>query len=76
MCDELPNLFIRIMLEVPTSTPKVALRVETGMLGMKQRIWVEKLRRSGSKSLSGKIYIEQLERGGHALQGRWGKSAM
>ena len=39
------------------------------MLGMKQRIWVEKLnlaqfiRRSGSKSLSGKIYIEQLEQG-------------
>ena len=69
MCDELQNLFIRIMLEFPVSTPKVALRVETGMLGMKQRIWVEKLnlaqfiRRSGSKSLSGKIYIEQLEQG-------------
>ena len=68
MCDELQNLFIRIMLEVPISTPKVALRVEAGMLGMKQRIWVEKLnlaqfRRSGSKSLSGKIYIEQLEQG-------------
>ena len=69
MCDELQNLFIRIMLEVPVSTPKVALRVETGMLGMKQRIWIEKLnlaqfiRRSGSKSLSGKIYLEQLEQG-------------
>ena len=69
VCDELQNLFIRIMLEVPVSTPKVALRVESGMLAMKQRIWLEKLnlaqfiRQSGSKSLAGKVYREQLEQG-------------
>ena len=67
LCDELQNMFIRIMLEVPVSTPKVALRVESGMLGMKQRIWLEKLslaqflRQSGTKSLAGRVYREQLE---------------
>ena len=69
LCDELQNMFIRIMLEVPVSTPKVALRVESGMLGMKQRIWIEKLklahflRQSGTKSLAGRVYTEQLEHG-------------
>ena len=69
ICDGLQNLFIRIMLQVPISTPKVALRVEAGMLGMKHRIWMEKLslglfiRMSGLKSLAGKIYKEQLQRG-------------
>ena len=33
LCEELQNLFIRIMLQVPVSTPKVALRVVAGMLG-------------------------------------------
>ena len=58
ICDGLQNLFIRIMLQVPISTPKVALRVEAGMLGMKHRIWMEKLslglfiRMSGLNSLA------------------------
>ena len=61
VCDELQSLFIRIMLEVP---PKVALREESGMLGMKKRIWLEKLnltqfiRQSGLKSLAGKVFRE------------------
>ena len=69
LCDELQNLFIRIMLEVPVGTPKVALRVEAGMLAMKQRIWTEKInlaqfiRQSGTSSLAGKVYKEQLEQG-------------
>ena len=69
VCDELQNMFIRIMLEVPVSTPKVALRVESGMLGMKQRIWLEKLnlaqfiRQSGTESLAGRVYREQLDQG-------------
>ena len=63
------NFRIRIMLEVPVSTPKVALRVESGMLGMKQRIWLEKLnlaqfiRQSGTESLAGRVYREQLDQG-------------
>jgi hypothetical protein len=30
--------YIRLMLEVPVSTPKVSLRAETGILSMKHRI--------------------------------------
>ena len=69
LCEELQNLFIRIMLQVPVSTPKVALRVEAGMLGIKQRIWMEKInlvifiRNSGKSSLAGRIYREQLDQG-------------
>jgi hypothetical protein len=43
--------------------------VEAGMLGMKQRIWLEKInlsqfiRQSGTSSLAGKVYNEQLEQG-------------
>ena len=35
MCDDLQNFFWRVMLTVPESCPKIALRSETGMLGMK-----------------------------------------
>ena len=35
--------YIRLMMEVPVSTPKVALRAETGLLSMKHRIWYEKV---------------------------------
>ena len=69
VCDELQNFFIRIMLQVLVSTPKVALRVETGMFRMKQRILQEKLniaqfiRQSGSQSLAGRVYREQLDQG-------------
>ena len=69
LCYALQNMFIRIKLEVPVSTPKVALRVESGMLGMKERIWLEKLnlahflRQSGNQSLAGRVYGEQLEQG-------------
>ena len=57
------------MLEVPVSTPKVALRVEAGMLGMKERIWIEKInlaqfiRQSGTSSLAGRVYSEQIDQG-------------
>ena len=39
LCDQLQNFFWRLILKVPESCPKVALRSETGMLGMKWRIW-------------------------------------
>ena len=35
--------YLRLMLEVPISTPKVALRAETGMLSMKHRVWEQKI---------------------------------
>ena len=43
LCDDLQNFFWRVMLCVPESCPKVALRCETGMIGMKWRIWQEKI---------------------------------
>ena len=42
-CDRLQDMFWRIMLEVPESCPKIALRAETRMIRMKQRIWQAKL---------------------------------
>ena len=35
-CDKLQELFWRIMLQVPESCPRIALRAE---IGMKHRIW-------------------------------------
>jgi hypothetical protein len=43
LCDSLQNYFWRVMLTVPESCPRIALRCETAMMGMKWRIWLEKL---------------------------------
>ena len=43
LCDNLQNFYWRIILKVPESCPKVALRCETKMLGMKWRLWQEKI---------------------------------
>ena len=43
MCDKLQELFWRIMLEVPESCPRIALRAETRMINMQHRIWQHKL---------------------------------
>ena len=43
LCDQLQNFFWRDILKVPDSCPKVALKSETGMLGMKWRLWQEKI---------------------------------
>ena len=37
-CDKVQDLFWRVMLEVPESCPRIALRAETRMIGMKQRV--------------------------------------
>ena len=57
--------YIRLMLEVPVSTPKVSLRAETGILSMKHRIWYEKVNlvtalRRMNDGLAKEIYEEQL----------------
>ena len=41
--EDLQFFFLRLALRVPSGTPKVALRSETGMLSMKLRIWKKKL---------------------------------
>ena len=43
LCDDLQNFFWRVMLTVPESCPKLALRCETKQLGMKWRIWEAKI---------------------------------
>ena len=43
LCNKVQNFFWRIMLSVPESCPKLALKCETGMIGMKWRIWEAKL---------------------------------
>ena len=43
LCDDIQNFFWRVMLRVPESCPKVALRCETKMMGMKWRLWQEKV---------------------------------
>ena len=43
MCDKMQDLFWRVMLEVPESCPRIALRAETRMSNMKHRIWQQKL---------------------------------
>ena len=69
MCDNLQNYFWRVMLTVPESCPKIALRCETGMLGMQWRIWTEKIRllvrikMQDESALSRQVYEESRSRG-------------
>ena len=57
------------MLTVPESCPKIALRCETGMLGMKWRIWLEKIlllvriKNQDMTSLSRQVYEESRVKG-------------
>ena len=43
LCDNIQHFFWRVVLRVPESCPKLALRCETGMIGMKWRVWLEKV---------------------------------
>ena len=57
--------YIRLMMEVPMSTPKVALRAETGLRSMKHRIWFEKVNlvlaiRKMQGGLAKEVYEEQV----------------
>ena len=69
LCDSLQNYFWRIMLKVPESCPKIALRCETAMMGMKWRIWLEKLmllsriKSQSTTSLSRQVYEESKVKG-------------
>ena len=64
--EELQNVFIRRVLQVPVSTPKVSLRSETGLLSMRLRIWAEKvkmviaLRGMDERFLARQVYNEQV----------------
>ena len=64
-CDKLQDLFWRVMFRVPESCPKIALRAETKMVGMKHRIWqmklflLKRMKKQGTQTLSGQILEEQ-----------------
>ena len=69
LCDSLQNFFWRVILKVPESCPKVALKSETKMLGMKWRIWEAKIfllmriRNHETNALCRQIYDEGKSRG-------------
>ena len=64
--EELQNLFLRVVLKTPLSTPKPALKWETGMAPVEHRIMVEKLKFLNSikhqkdSALSKQILQEQI----------------
>ena len=64
-CDKLQDMFWRIMLEVPESCPRLALKAETRMFGMKHRIWqyqlslMRKLKKQSLSTLSRLCLEEQ-----------------
>ena len=64
-CDKLQDLFWRVMFRVPESCPRIALRAETKMMGMRHRIWqmklllLKRIKKQGTHSLSGQILEEQ-----------------
>ena len=67
LCDNIQNFFWRVMLCVPESCPKIALRCETRMLGMKWRIWQEKIlllmriKGHGMNTLCRQVYEEGIK---------------
>ena len=67
MLEELQLLYVRLVLQVPRSTPKESLRSETGLLSMRLRVEMEKVmmilhvRHMPNDCLAKKIYDEQLE---------------
>ena len=69
ICDDLQNFFWRVMLQVPESCPKIALRCEPRMIGMKWRVWQEKIllvmriKQQEEDSLSKQVYKEGKEKG-------------
>ena len=67
------NFFWRVMVTVPESCPKIALRSETSMLGMKWRVWREKImllvriKMHDESVLARQVYEESKARGCPAL---------
>ena len=64
LIDEIQNQYVRVQMKTPQSCAKVMLRAETYFLGMKHRLWKEKL---SEMSLAKQIYKEQKEKGWQGL---------
>ena len=69
ICDDLQNFYWRVMLKVPESCPKLALRCEPRMIGMKWRLWEQKIllllrvKQQDKTTLSRQVYEEGMVRG-------------
>ena len=67
--DNLQNWFLRLILRVGPGCPLASLRWETGLLGMKLRVWVEKImlvrhiRSLEASTIARQVYEEQKCRG-------------
>ena len=67
--DSLQNLFVLVLLKLPHSTPRLAVRAITGLRGMRWRVWKEKLllvaalRRLDDNTLAKEIFSDQVELG-------------
>ena len=69
LLEELQNMFVRVIMHLPISTPKPVLTFDTGLLSMRHRIMAAKLnlafflRFCGADHLASQVYSEQLLRG-------------
>ena len=69
LCDKTQNFFWRLILEVPDSCIKVALRSETNSIGMKWRVWQAKvlldvaIREQEEGCLAREVWEEQVRMG-------------
>ena len=69
LLEELQNMFVRLLMHLPVSTPKPVLTFDTGLLSMRHRIMAAKLnlafylRFCGEGHLVSQVYREQLQRG-------------
>ena len=67
--ESLQSLFLRLTLDSPPSTPKVAGQWDAAMLGMKYRVmkrklcFINSLKKSDDETLAKQIYTEQVENG-------------
>ena len=65
--EELQLFYVRLILQVPVSTPKTALRSETGLMSMKHRVEKEKvmlihfIKSLGKGTLARQVYDQQTE---------------
>ena len=67
--DALQNMCLLTLLKMPRSFPQVATRVMSGMLGMRHRIWLEKLnpvdalRKLDNNTLAKEVFNSQMDIG-------------
>ena len=73
LCDKIQDFYWKIILKVPDSCPKLAIRCEANMRSSKWRIWEEKcllllrIKSLGEGSLAKQIYQEAEEKGWRGL---------